>query len=60
MDEETIIHITSNQKIWAEQYNKKKIHELKEYNKKMLHKKYYGNSKEYRQVWEKEGAIYNK
>ena len=60
MDEETIIHITSNQKIWAEQYNKKKIYELKEYNKKMLHKKYYGNSKEYRQVWEKEGAIYNK
>lgn len=45
---------------FAEVWSKEQIEKRKEYNKVYLTKNYYGNSKEYRKYWAKNGAMINK
>ena len=52
--------ILSNQSVWSEMYKEQKEENRKIYNKEMSEKKYYGNSKEYKKLWYKNGAQINK
>ena len=60
MDEATFRFILSNQQKWAEEYRKQKKNERKEYNESVKDKKWYGNTKEYRKLWGKKGAMFYK
>jgi len=45
---------------YSEMYRQQQIQKRKEYNIIQKSKKYYGNSKEYRNSWVKNGAMINK
>jgi hypothetical protein len=45
---------------FAEVWRKEQIEKRKEFNKLYLTKNYYGNSKEYKRDWAKNGAMINK
>jgi len=52
--------VLENQSVWSEMYKKQQKEKRKENNEKMYSKNYYGNSKEYRRDWAKNGARINK
>jgi len=48
--------VLSNQSIWAEMYRNQQKQKKKDKNEEIYSKNYYGNSKEYRRDWAKNGA----
>jgi hypothetical protein len=52
--------VLSQQSVWAEMYRKQQKEKRKDKNEEMYSKNYYGNSKEYRRAWAKNGAHVNK
>lgn len=53
-------YILLNQSLWGEMYREQQKEKRKLNNEKMASKNYYGNSKEYRRDWAKNGAHINK
>jgi hypothetical protein len=49
-------YILENQSVWSEMYKEQQKEKRKENNEKMAAKNYYGNSKEYKREWYKNGA----
>lgn len=60
MDDATFNYILSNQQKWAEEYKMQQKKKLLEFNKMVREKEWYGNSKEYRRLWDKGGAMFHK
>jgi hypothetical protein len=55
-----MLEMCERQGEYSEMYRQQQIQKRKEYNLIQKSKKYYGNSKEYRNSWAKHGAIINK
>jgi len=55
-----MFEMSKNQNELAECWRQQQREKRKEYNKEQMAKRYYGNSKEYRRDWAKNGAMINK
>ena len=55
-----MLEMCERQSEYAKIYRQQQIEKRKEYNLIQKSKKYYGNSKEYQQLWAKTGAMINK
>jgi hypothetical protein len=60
MDQTTFMYLLSNQQKWAEEFKKQKKIHLKEYNDSVKDKRWYGNSKEYKELWVQKGSMFHK
>jgi len=55
-----IFEMLKHQGEYCEIYRKQQVAKRKAYNVMQLEKKYYGNSKEYKKEWYKNGAMFHK
>ena len=58
--EQIMLEMLKNQSEYCKIYKQQQIKKKQELNKIQKSKEYYGNSKEYKKLWNKNGAMINK